>query len=137
MSKQEAFEFNQYLSFMDTMKHPRWSEYEKDWDEQVLKEILYDMGADIEKNGYEIVMLTHRPRTCNRVVHCQYVHFTERTDKWWIDNGMQVEDIIRNHPSEIVRVGMLLAMNAERKMNEVQAAKISSQVTNIDIKCKE
>lgn len=131
--KQEAFEFNQYLSFMDTQKHPLWKAYEENWDEKILEKILYDMGADIERNGYEIVMLTHRPRTVDRIVHCQYVHFTERTDKFWMDNYMQTEDIVRNHPSEIVRVGMRLAMNESKG----DADRVKARMVSIDIKCKE
>lgn len=131
--KQEAFEFNQYLSFMDTQKHPLWKAYEENWDEKILEKILYDMGADIERNGYEIVMLTHRPRTVDRIVHCQYVHFTERTDKFWMDNYMQTEDIVRNHPSEIVRVGMRLAMNESKG----DADRVKARMVSVDIKCKE
>lgn len=131
--KQEAFEFNQYLSFMDTQKHPLWKAYEENWDEKILEKILYDMGADIERNGYEIVMLTHRPRTVDRIVHCQYVHFTERTDKFWMDNYMQTEDIVRNHPSEIVRVGMRLAMNESKG----DADRVKARMVSVDIKYKE
>ena len=135
-TKQEPFEFNQYLSMIDIAKiHPRFVEYkESNWDEKILEEMLFDLGADIKRNGYEMYMQTHRPRIGGQTVHCQRFVFTERTDKWWIDNGMMVEDVIRNHPSEIVRVGMILALNTEKKMDEVTIAKLKEQVTNVDIK---
>lgn len=139
--KQEPFEFNQYLSMIDLgmLQPERFKKYAESnfTDEKILEEMLFYCGADIKCNGYEMYMQTHKPRVSDKPVHCQRFVFTERTDKWWIDNGMMVEDIIRNHKSEIVRVGMLLAMNTERKMDEVQAAKLSSQVTNVDIKVQE
>ncbi len=48
---------------------------------------------------------------------------------------MMVEDLIRNHKSEIVRVGMLLALNTEKKVDEVVAAHLKEQVVNVEIKC--
>lgn len=136
----EGFEFNQYLSFMDICQHPRWLEYadpdlpREYWDTKVLEQILFDLGADIKRNGYEIIVITHRPRTVNRVVHCDYVMFTERTDKFWIDNYMQTEDIVRNHPSEIVRTGMTLAMNQTRQMQEAVRNKMEMSIVSVDIK---
>lgn len=125
MSKQEVFEFNQYLSMIDVAKHPRFLEYSKEWDEKILQEMLFDMGADLKLNGYEMTMCEHRPRTTNKVVHCQRFLFTERKDKYWLANGMQTEDIIRNHPSEIVRTGMMLAINAPR--NVIREEKASDE----------
>lgn len=119
MIKQEVFAFNQYLSMIDLSLHPKFLEYSKEWDEKILEEMLYDMGADIKKNGYEMYMQTHVPRTNEKMrIHCQRFVFTERTDKWWIDNGMMLGDIVRNHPSAIVRVGMRLAQNESKNNSE-------------------
>ena len=125
--KQEAFEFNQYLSMIDLAKHDLFVEYAKEWDEKILEKMLFDLGADIERNGYEMKMQTHRPRTCDKIIHCQRFVFTERTDRKWIDTGMMTEDIVRNHPSQIVRVGMRLAMNEARNTEEQIKAKMSKQ----------
>lgn len=130
MSKQEVGRFNQYLSMIDLSKHPRFLEYAKEWDENILLQMMYDLGADIKNNGYEMQMQTHRPRTCNKVVHCQRFVFTERTDRKWIDTGMMTEDIVRNHPSAIVRVGMRLAMNEARNTEE----QIKSRMTKDELK---
>lgn len=141
MKKQEAFEFDQYLSMIDlgVLQPELFKQYiASDFkNEKILEEMLWRGGADIKRNGYEMYMQTHRPRTSDKPVHCQRFVFTERNDKWWQDNGMMIEDLIRNHKSEIVRVGMLLALNTEKKMDEVVANKLSSQVTNVDIKVQE
>lgn len=125
--KQEAFEFNQYLSMIDLAKHHLFVEYSKEWDSAILEKMLYDMGADIKRNGYEMYMQTHRPRTSDTIIHCQRFVFTERTDKNWIDTGMMTEDIVRNHPSQIVRVGMRLAMNEARNTEEQIKSKMSKE----------
>jgi len=132
-NKIQPFEFNQFLSYIDLAKHPRWNEYAEFWKEDVLKELLYDMGADLSY-GYETSMVTHRPRTENKVRHCQRVTFKEREDEFWINNYMQIEDVVRCTGSEISRVGMLLAMNSERKANEVMVSKMAAQVQTVDIK---
>ncbi len=137
--KQEPFEFDQYLSMVDLgmLQPERFKKYiESDFtDEKILEEMLFHCGADIKRNGYEMYMQTHRPRVSDKPVHCQRFVFTERNDKWWQDNGMMVEDLIRNHKSEIVRVGMLLALNTEKKVDEVVAAHLKEQVVNVEIKC--
>jgi len=130
--KQEAFEFNQYLSMIDlgVLEPVLFEKYIKSGfkDERVLEEMLFRRGADIKGNGYEMIMQLHVPRTDDKIrIYCQRFVFTERTDKWWIDNGMMTEDVVRNHPSQIVRVGMRLSMNEPRNTEEQIKAKMTKE----------
>lgn len=130
--KQEAFEFNQYLSMIDlgVLQPELFKRYAETnfTDEHILQEMLFKCGADIKGNGYEMVMQHHVTRTDEKLrVFCQRFVFTERSDKWWIDNGMMTYDIVRNHPSQIVRVGMRLAQNEARNTEEKIKSKMSKQ----------
>lgn len=133
--KQEAFEFNQYLSMIDlgVLQSELFDKYKETGftDEAILEEMLFKCGADIQKNGYEMHMQHHAVRTDEKLrVFCQRFVFTERTDKWWIDNGMMTVDIVRNHPSQIVRVGMRLAQNEARNTEE----QIKAKMTKLELK---
>lgn len=136
-NKPEAYLFDQYLSMVDLSKHPRFVEYSEEWDEKILEEMLYSLGADIYACGYEMMMQDHRPRTSNKVIHCQRFTFTERTDAEWVKYGMQVEDMVRNTKSEISRVGCMLALNNIHNVAEATQAKMMNNVSNVNIACKE
>lgn len=129
-------EFNQFLSFIDMMKHPKWGDNGSVPETKVFEEILYEMGADLEY-GYSVEVRTHRPRTDKRAITCEWVHFRERNDDYWMNNGMAIEDVIRETKSEISRVGMILALNQEKKVDELQKLQLAERVINVDVKVQD
>lgn len=125
-------EFDNYLSYIDLMKHPSWKEYEKEWSEDTLKQMLSDMGADLEY-GYQVSICVHRPRTENRIRECERVTFRERRDKYWVDNYMATEDIARTDKSSVVRYGMSLSLNKDSAIHEAMVRDLAKEVKNVDI----
>lgn len=129
-------EFNQYVSFIDMMKHPKWGDNGSVPETKVFEEILYEMGADLEY-GYSVEVRAHRPRTDKRAITCEWVHFKERCDVVWMETGMAIEDVIRETKSEISRVGMILALNQEKKVDEIQKLQLAERVINVDVKVQQ
>lgn len=119
--KEQKFEHNQYLSFLDLEHHPEWKAAWKSQDKRACDKILMAMGVDL-KFGYDIADCTHRSRIDQKVGSGPRVSFRERTDKYWLSNGMQVEDLVRETPSIIARVGMILAMNVDTRVESMVRA---------------
>lgn len=120
-NKDEMFEFNQYLSFLDLEHHP---DFKSAWDGQdkvAFEKVLMSMGVDLGY-GWEITDCLHRSRFCQRVERGPRITFRERTDHYWIKNGMQLEDTVRETKSVIARVGMILAMNPDTRIESLVAS---------------
>lgn len=120
-SKDELFEFNQYLSFLDLEHHPDFKEAWSGQNKVAFEKVLMSMGVDLAY-GYEIADCLHRSRFCQRVERGPRITFRERTDSFWIKNGMQLEDTVRETKSVIARVGMILAMNPDTRVESLVAS---------------
>lgn len=119
--KEQKFERNQYLSFLDLQHHPAWVIAWKAQDKTACDKVLMSMGVDL-KFGYDVADCLHRSRIDQKVGSGPRVTFRERTDKYWLNNGMQMEDMVRETPSIISRVGMILAMNADTRVESMVTA---------------
>lgn len=117
-SKGFEYMFNQYLSFLDLECHEDFKKVWSEQDKRGFEKVLMSMGADLNF-GWEIKVCLHRSRFSEKVDYGPRITFKERTDKYWIKNGMQLEDIVREVDSTISRVGMILAMNADTRSQSI------------------
>lgn len=133
-SKNKIGQHDQYLGQGDLKLHPLWknewlsqphSEYEPFLmghpDQDQFEKLLTSMGADL-KYGYTSRVVLHRNRTNNDVNYGLYIHFKERTDKWWMNNMMAVSDIVRNvseNEGSIRATGMRESLNEDSPLLEV------------------
>jgi hypothetical protein len=134
---EQVGEFDQYLTHLDLELHPRWKEVLLNGDRDAFETILKDFGADLSY-GYEEEVAKARARRkdlspSQQVVTGVLVRFKERTDKWWVDNMMDVSDIIRNTKDSIRATGMRLASNEDSPMYQAMIAAASQQVVNVEI----
>lgn len=128
-------EFTNYLSLFDMMKHPKWGDKAQIPETEVFESILYDMGCDL-KYGYTVEDRRHRQRTENKIRDIGYVSFRERTDDFWKKNYMSVEDLVHFEPSSIAALGMRLALNSERSLEDATKEQMIKNVTVVDIPVK-
>lgn len=136
---EQVGEFDQYLTHLDLELHPLFKKVLLTGDRDAFEAILKDFGADLSY-GYEEEVATARARRkdltpTQQVVTGVLVRFKERTDKWWVDNMMDVSDIIRNTKDSIRATGMRLASNEDSPMYQAMIAAASQQVVNVDIAC--
>lgn len=126
----EYGEFDQYLTQLDLMLHPKWKEFVKG-DDSVFETILHDFGADL-KFGFTSEVETVRARRKDLYPYQQVqtglvVRFRERRDKEW-EPYREITDIIRTNYVEgsgpgaltaaLARVGMLESMGTTNPLNE-------------------
>lgn len=130
----QPMEFDQYLGQLDLERHPLW---EKAWlgqDQQAFEKILHDFGADLDF-GYDFRVCLYRSRMSNKVEYGVRVGFTERTDKFWLDNMMGISDIVRKTKSSIRATGMRETLNEDSPLNDVMMEQAQRYAINVDIKC--
>lgn len=141
MSKErfeQVGEFDQYLTHLDLELHPAFKKVLLNGDRDAFERVLKDFGADLSY-GYEEEIATARARRkdlqpSKQVVTGVLVRFKERTDKWWVDNMMDVSDIIRNTKDSIRATGMRLANNEDSPMHQAMMAASERYVQSFDIK---
>lgn len=129
----QPMEFDQYLGQLDMEQHPLWDKAWKGQDKQAFEQILHDLGADLSY-GYDFRVCLYRSRMSNKVEYGVRVGFTERTDKWWVNNMMCASDIVRNTHNSIRATGMRMALNEDSPLNEVMMEQAAKFVTLADIK---
>lgn len=134
---EQVGEFDQYLTHLDLELHPKWKEVLLNGDRTAFETILRDFGADLAY-GYEEEIATARARRKDLIPSKQVstgvlVRFKERTDKWWVDNMMDISDIIRNTKDSIRATGMRLASNEDSPMYQAMIAAASQHITNVEI----
>lgn len=129
----QPMEFNQYLGQLDMERHPLWEAAWKGQNQDLFEKILYDLGADLSY-GYAFNVCLYRSRMTNKVEYGVRVSFTERTDKWWVDNMMNVSDLVRETKNSIRATGMRMALNEESPLNEVMLEQAAKTVGFFDIK---
>lgn len=135
----QQHDFDQYVGQLDLDLHPSW---QKAWEEQDVdrfEKILHYFGADCSK-GYKFEQVLYRARRTDlnpsqQVERGLIVRFKERTDKWWKDNMMCVEDIVRHTQNSIRATGMRQALNEDSALHEVMMEQASKFVTCVEIKC--
>ena len=136
---EQVGEFDQYLTHLDLELHPNWKQALIIGDRTAFEVILKDFGADLTY-GYEEEFATARARRndlppSKQISSGVLVRFKERTDKWWVENMMDVSDIIRNTKCSIRATGMRLASNEDSPMYQAMIAAASQHVTNVEIVC--
>ena len=134
---EQVGEFDQYLTHLDLELHPGFKKAVVSGDRDAFEKVLKDFGADLSY-GYEEEVATVRARRSDlppsKQVHTGIlVRFKERTDKWWVDNMMDISDIIRNTKDSIRATGMRLASNEDSPMYQAMIAAASQHITNVEI----
>lgn len=133
--------FNQYLTQADLELHPNYEQAFKTGDRKLFEKVLNDFGADLSY-GYEEEVAYARARRSDllpsqQVSYGVLVRFKERTDKWWVDNMMAVEDIVDLTKDSIRATGMREALNSASHLYDAMKHEASKNVINVDIKCDE
>lgn len=118
--------FDQFLSFVDLEKHPKWNKAWKEQNQEVFEEVLFDLGADVTQ-GWSISVCLHRPRTSNAAEYGPMVRFKERTDKGW-ESYRDVSDIVRDTESSVARYGMKLSLGDGNCLNDLMVEKLKVSV---------
>lgn len=129
-------EHDNFLSFRDLQQIDDWRDVLLNEDTKRLEEILYTNGADLAY-GYSIESCNHRPKTASAGNDAQFgplIRFKTRTDKWWIDNVMEAEDIARVHPSSFVRAGMRESLNMGVNLNDIIEEQLSTHTRLLEMK---
>ncbi|ANA49128.1 hypothetical protein PMW_03 [Pseudomonas phage phiPMW] len=120
----EYGEFDQYLTQLDLMLHPKWKEFVKG-DDSVFETILHDFGADL-KFGFTSEVETVRARRKDLYPYQQVqtglvVRFRERRDKAW-EPYRCITDIVRTNigttTDALARVGMMESLGTTNPLNE-------------------
>ena len=129
----QPMEFDQYLGQLDMELHPKWKQAWIGQNQELFEAILHDMGADLNF-GYEFSVCLYRARTTNKVEYGVRVSFKERSDKWWVDNMMNISDVVRNTQGSIRSTGMRQALNEDSPLNEAMIEACARNVSFVDIK---
>ena len=132
----QPHDFDQYLGHLDLELHPKWEQAWKGQDQKVFEEILKDMGADL-RYGYDFRVCNYRPRTSKHSEYGIRIGFKERSDKWWVDNMMDITDIIRHVKGSVRTTGMRLSIPEDSSLYEVMAQQAAKFAVVVDIKCNE
>lgn len=77
---------------MDLLSFPESKDVVVREDEEALKEILYSLGFDVYKYGYEYQIVLHRPLTTNKPIKTGRFIGYERDDEEWLNSGMCSEE---------------------------------------------
>lgn len=138
---EQIHDFDQYLTHLDLELHPDWELAFKGGDRAAFEAILKDFGADLSY-GYTEEVATARARRSDltpsqQVVNGVLVRFKERTDKWWVDNMMDITDIIRHVKGSIRTTGMRMSVPEDSSLYEVMAQQAAKYAIVVDIKCDE
>lgn len=133
--------FNQYLTQVDLELHPLWLDAFINGHRDSFEKILHDFGADL-RYGYEEEVAYARARRSDllpsqQVSYGMLVRFKERTDKWWIDNMMAVEDIVDLTKDSIRATGMREALNSASHLYDAMKLEASKNVINVNIACND
>jgi len=133
--------FNQYLTQADLELHPDYDKALKTGDRKLFEKVLSDFGADL-KYGYEEEIAHARARRSDllpsqQVSYGMLVRFKERTDKWWVDNMMAVEDIVDLTKDSIRATGMREALNSASHLYDAMKLEASKNVINVNIACND
>lgn len=114
------FLFDNYWSFEDLALHPKWKEAVQTNNVDLLEEILYYNGADLEF-GWKIVDGECVSRITQRRTAGPRITFKERTDAYHMKNYMSVEDIITHHPDTQMRIDMIGIRNQTTSLQAATA----------------
>lgn len=137
----QAHDFDQYIGFLDLDTHPKWAEIWEEQDEERFKKVLHYFGADTTQ-GFGFDQCIYRARRTDLTPSQQVefgivVRFKERTDKWWVDNMMSIEDIVRHTQNSIRATGMRQTLNEDSPLHEVMMEQAAKYAVVVDIKCQE
>lgn len=131
--------FDQYIGFLDLDTHPKWQEIWDEQDEDRFKKVIAYFGADVEQ-GFMFDQCIYRARRTDltpsqQVEFGMVVRFKERTDKWWVDNMMSIEDVVRHTQNSIRATGMRTGLNEDSPLHEVMMEQATRHAMIVDIKC--
>lgn len=135
----QEHDFDQYIGFLDLDTHPKWLEIWQAQDEARFKKVLHYFGADTEQ-GFMFDQCIYRARRSDltpsqQVEFGMVVRFKERTDKWWQNNMMCIEDVVRHTQNSIRATGMREALNEDSSLNDLMIEQAAKFAINVDIKC--
>jgi hypothetical protein len=133
--------FNQYLTQVDLELHPEWVNAFKSGDRSLFERILYEFGADL-RYGYEEDVAHVRARRSDlkpyeQVQYGMLIRFKERTDKWWVDNMMDITDIVDMTKDSIRATGMREVLNSTSHLYEAMKQEAAKNIIVVEIACND